>query len=202
MVAMSHPTRAAHVAAVLLCLIPLVACGGRSVSRNSARDLIVNSPVSTFDKNEITVRSVSLTGQKEALVEASLHAAFRFEKVDGKWVIREVRLGKRPWENLDEIAHALELVKTEDTRKMLGQVASALERYRSNNGALPGFKDFVTLSDALFPTYMTPLIRLDAWQNPLAAFKTGSDTVRLLSAGPDGKFGTGDDIELSRSFGP
>ncbi len=202
MVAMSFLSRIAPISAALLCLIALVACGGRSISKKSARDLIVQSPASTFDKDEIYIQSVSLTGQRDALVEATLHAAFRFEKVDGKWVIREVRLGKRPWESLDEIARALQLVKTEDTRKMLAQVASALERYRAKNGALPAFKDYVALSDALFPDYMTPLIRLDAWQNPLAAYRTGAGTVRLLSAGPDGKMGTADDIELTRTFAP
>ncbi len=85
---------------------------------------------------------------------------------------------------------------------MLDEVAAALERYRSKNGALPEFKDYVSLSDALFPDYMTPLIRLDAWRNPLAAYKTGANSVRLVSAGPDGKLGTADDIELTRTFSP
>ena len=199
---MPHPVRRALKTATIFCLIPLAACGGRAVSRNAARDLIVQSPVSNFDKNEIEIQSISMNGDREALVEATMHAAFRFEKVDGKWVIREVRLGKRPWENLDEIDRALKLVKTEDTRKMLEQVAASLERYRSKNGALPAFKDYVALSDALFPTFMTPLIRLDAWQNPLAAYRTGANAVRIVSAGPDGKFGTPDDIELIRTFAP
>ncbi|PYU87205.1 MAG: hypothetical protein DMG08_28510, partial [Acidobacteria bacterium] len=71
---------------------------------------------------------------------------FRFEKVNGKWVIREVRLGKRPWEKLDDILRALEQVKTEQTRKLLEQVAAAIEKYREANGALLDFKDYVSLS--------------------------------------------------------
>ncbi len=202
MLAMPSPTRSVCFAAALFLSMLVVACGGRTISRNAARELIVQSPVSNFDKDEITVKSISMTGQREAVVETTMMAAFRFEKVDGKWVIKEVRLGKRPWESMDEIARALEQVKTADTRKMLEQVASALENYREKKGSLPGFKDYVSLSDALFPDYMTPLIRLDAWRNPLAAYRVGANGVRLLSAGPDGKIGTPDDIELVRTFTP
>ena len=142
-----------------------------------------------------------LTGQRDAVAEATLQAAFRFEKVDGKWVIREVRLGKRPWERLDDIVRALEQVKTEQTRKLLERVAASLDKYREANGALPDFQDYVSLSDALSPKYMSPLIREDAWQNPLAAYRSAPATVRLLSAGSDGKIGTPDDIELVKTFG-
>src|SRR6266705_2293123 len=137
---------------------------------------------------------VNQTGQRDAVAETTLHATFRFEKVDGKWVIREVRLGKRPWERLDDILRALEQVKTEQTRKLLEQVAAAIEKYREANGALPDFKDYVSLSDTLSPKYMNPLIREDAWHNPLAASRSAPGTVRLLSAGPDGRTGTPDDI--------
>jgi hypothetical protein len=67
---------------------------------------------------------------------------------------------------------------------------------------LPEFKDYVALCDALSPDYLTPLIRLDVWQNPLVAFRAGPTSIRLLSAGRDGKLGTSDDIELTRNFAP
>jgi hypothetical protein len=183
-------------------LFSLAACGGRAINKKTAQDLIVQSPLSLLSKEEVYIESVTQTGQRDAVVEASLHAAFRFEKVEGKWVIREVRLGKRPWENLDNVLRALDLVKSEETRKLLDQVAIAVAQYRAKKGALPEFKDYVALSDALCPDYLTPLIRLDAWKNPLAAFRTGPTGIRLLSAGPDGKLGTSDDIELTRNFAP
>jgi hypothetical protein len=199
---MPLPGRSTLISAFLAGFVFLAACGGRAINKKTAQELIVQPPLGMLDKEEVYIQSVSQTGQRDALVEASLHAAFRFEKVDGKWVIREVRLGKRPWERIEDIIRALQIVKGEDTRKALEQVAAAVGRYRAAKGTLPEFKDYVSLSDTLHPDYMTPLIRLDAWQNPLAAFRTGPDGVRLLSAGPDGKLGTSDDIELTRTFAP
>lgn len=199
---MPLPTRFARITAALFLLISHTACGGRQLNKNLARELIVQPPLALLGREEVYIESVAQSGQRDAIVEATLHAAFRFEKVDGKWVIREIRLGKRPWEKFDDIMRALQMIKTEDTRKMLEQVASAIDQYRLKNGVLPNFKDYIALSDALHPDYMTPLVRLDAWQNPLAAYRVGPDTIKLISAGPDGKPGTGDDIELTRTFAP
>lgn len=200
MQAMANPVPHARTLILVISLIPLLACGGRSIGKSSAQELIARSPVGPFDREEVYIKSVSLTGQRDALVEAGLNAAFRCEKVDGKWVIREVRLGKRQWEKLEDILRALQIVKTEETGKILEQVAAAVERYKSQKGSLPEFKDYVSLSDKLHPDFMTPLIRLDAWQNPLAARKTGANSIELISPGPDGKLGTADDIRLLRTI--
>lgn len=114
--------------------------------------------------------------------------------------MEDVRLGRESWQRVSDILAALEEIKIRETRESLQKVASALEEYFKKSGALPAFTDYVSLSDALSPAYMKPLIRLDAWRNPLAASHAGPDTVRLLSAGPDGKLGTADDIELTRAF--
>jgi thioesterase domain-containing protein len=197
---MQLPDRRALIACLLACLALFSACGGRAISKKAAQELIVQPPLGLLDKEEVYIRSVSQTGQRDALVEATLHVAFRFEKADGKWVIREVRLGKRPWEKLEDIQRALQIVKAEETRKALEQVAAAVDRYRAKKGILPEFRDYVALSDALHPDYLTPLLRLDAWQNPFAAYRISQNTIRLASAGPDGKPGTSDDIELTRTF--
>ncbi len=196
------PTRCGVAFCVYLSTLLLIGCGGRSLNKNAVRSLIANSPVANFDKEDVYVESVTQISPNEALVEASLKGAFRLEKVNGEWVIREVRLGDRPWEKLDDLLAALQTVKTAETRKMLERIAAAIEQYRLKNGALPTFKDYVTLSDRLNPDYLTPLIRLDAWRQPLAAYLVGTNTIRLVSAGPDGKFGTPDDIELTRTFPP
>ncbi len=193
-------TRRALPVIFLVSTLLLIACGGRSLSKNAARAIIANSPVTNFDKKDVFIEGITQVSSNEALVEASVKAAFRLEKVHGEWVIREVRLGERPWENLQDILTALEAVKTEETRKMLETIAAAIAQYWLKNGSLPAFKDYVALSDKLNPDYLTPLIRLDAWRRPLAAQLVGSNTIRLSSAGPDGKFGTPDDIELTRSF--
>src|SRR5207247_583286 len=93
-------------------------------------------------------------------------------------------------------------VKTDETRKLLDQVATALEKYWQKNGALPEFKDFVSLSDLLSPSFMSSLIRVDSWHHPLAAFKNGANSVRLVSPGPDGQLGTGDRDGARAGTGP
>ena len=77
---------------------------------------------------------------------------------------------------------------------MLDQVAEAVRKYRESTGNLPAFKDYIALSDQLSPQYLTPLIRLDSWRQPLEAERPNAETILLRSAGPDGKFGTADDI--------
>jgi hypothetical protein len=177
-------------------------CGGRAVNKKLARDVIIGSRADTLTKSDIEVISVSQIGSREAIVETQLHSAFRLEKVGHDWVVREVRVGKGQWENLDDILRSLEQVKIAETRRSLEKVAAAIKAYRQKNGRLPEFKDYIGLSDALYPGFLSPLIREDAWGNPLIAILLSRDTIRLLSAGPDGKTGTPDDLELIQTFPP
>lgn len=179
----------------------LSSCAGRSINKKTAHRVIVDAPAGIFDKEDVDIRSASQTGPDSALVEAELRAAFALEKIDGEWVIQDVRLGKRPWERLTDIMSALELVREKNTRVVLEQVMAAVEKYRDANGSLPDFSDYVSLSDALCPVYMTPLLRLDAWRNPLFADRTGN-RVRIRSSGMDGSPDTADDLELVRTFQP
>jgi hypothetical protein len=178
----------------------LSGCGGRSINKTTARDAIIGSQAAALATSDLEVLSVSQMGS-QAVVETDLHSAFRLEKVGSEWVVREVRVGQGQWEKLDDILRALQRVKVEETRQVLEKIASAIEAYRQKNGQLPQFSDYVGLSDALFPLYMSPIVRLDAWGQPLSASRVDLETVRLASAGPDGKLGTADDIELTRVFG-
>jgi hypothetical protein len=184
----------------LLILAFVSGCGGRTLTKKSAHSAIIRSTGDIFRDQDVDVKSVSQTSGDQGVVQADVLAAFTLGKADGEWKVESVRLGDHSWEKLEEILAALQEIKVRETRELLQGVASALEDYVRKNGALPGFTDYVSLSDALSPAYMTPLIRLDAWRNPLAAYHAGPDAVRLVSAGPDGKFGTADDIELTRSF--
>jgi hypothetical protein len=178
------------------------ACGGRSVDKKTAHGAILRSTSDIFRKEEVDVKSVDQAAPDRAVVEADVRAAFTLRKVQGEWVIEDVRLGRRPWEQLHSILQALDEVKARETRALLERVAEAVGKYAKARGSLPDFRDFVTLTDALHPDYLTPLVRLDAWRNPLSAFRPAPNLIRLLSAGPDGKEGTGDDIESTRSFSP
>ncbi len=192
--------RARSATAFIALALLLTACGGRSLNKNAAQELVARSSLGALNKEEIYIDSVTQTGERNAIVEARLVTAFRFEKAGGRWIIKEVRVGRGEWESLDEFLRALNIVKTEDTQRLLERIAEALQKYKEKNGALPDFKDFVSLSDALNPDYLMPLVRSDPWHHPLMAQKVGPATIRLESAGPDGKFGTSDDIVLTRTY--
>ncbi len=187
-------------------LLPLVflilfitACGGRTLNKISAEKLLVQLPEGFLDNDDVTVESVTQVGES-TVVEARVRTAFRFEKTGGKWVIKEIRVGNGQWEDFEAIMSALNAAKTGETRKLLAQVVTAIEMYREKTGKLPQFTDFVSLTDLLNPIYLEPLVRLDAWSRPFAAEHPAPGTIKLLSAGPDGQFGTPDDIELTRTF--
>lgn len=177
-------------------------CGGRTVNKNSARDVIIGSPAAVLAKTDVEVVSVTSVGSHEAVVETRLNVAFRMERSGSDWIVREVRVGHGQWEKVDDVLQALRQIKSEQTRELLGKVAAAIETYKQKNGRLPEFKDFVSLTDVLYPVYLSPLIREDAWRHPLVAISARPGTIRLISAGPDGKLGTPDDIELTRTFSP
>jgi hypothetical protein len=175
-------------------------CGGRAINKKMARDVILQSRAEALTRDDVEVLAVTQAGSGTAVVSTNLRAAFRIEKVGGEWVVREVRLGNGQWENLDAVLLALQRVKIDETRRLLEQIGSAIEAYRQKNGRLPAFQDYVQLSDALYPSFMSPLVRLDAWNRPLAAVLASPNSIRLVSAGPDGKMGTPDDIELLRTY--
>ncbi len=184
----------------LAVLIFLTACGGRAVNKKTAQDLILKSQPQTLRKEDVLIDSVTQAGSRDAIVETRMHLAFRFEKIRGDWIVKEVRLGEGPWYSVEEISSAMREAQVATTRKLLDQIASAAALYWKKNGTIPDFKDYVSLSDVLSPVYLNPLIRLDAWEHPLAAYRLDSNTLRLVSSGPDGVQGTGDDIELTRHF--
>jgi hypothetical protein len=178
---------------LLISVLLLTACGGRSVNNHLAKDLIREIPGESMEKEDVDIVKVTQVSGSEAIAETRLRVAFRFEKNRGTWVIREVRLGHGQWEKVDNLVRALDVVKTSDTGATLDRIVEAVGKYRKENGALPVFKDFIGLSDLLSPKYLTPLIRLDGWRRPLWAERTGNSIV-VRSLGSDGRYGTGDDI--------
>jgi hypothetical protein len=178
----------------LISILLLTACGGRELGKNTARHLIVDIPEESLQKEDVDVVNVTQASGSEAVVETRLKTAFRLERVRGKWVVREVRIGHGQWEKVNDLIRTLDFVKTEETREMLDALTEAVEKYRGDKGSLPVFKDYIGLSDLLSPRYLTPLIRLDAWRRPFEAELRGSNTIVIRSAGPDGKFDTADDI--------
>ena len=174
-------------------LLLLSACGGRKMNNNLARNLIIGATSDTMHKSDVDVVNIQQTSATEAVVETRMRTAFRFEKDGNIWRIREVQRGHGQWENMENFEQALNQIKMEETEMLLLQIADAIRKYRDARQTFPTFRDFIDLTDQLNPAYMTPLIRLDAWQRPLEA-TFDSTKILLRSAGPDGLTGTPDDI--------
>jgi hypothetical protein len=172
----------------------MAGCAQRSITNNIARDRIVVVGADLLQKEDVEVLKITRVGGTEAIAETSLKTAFRLEKVNEEWLVREVRIGNGQWEKITNLSAALESIKIEETNEMIGQLAAAVLKYRQTTANLPAFKDYIDLSDQLCPKYMTPLIRLDSWRQPLIAERPSADSILLRSLGPDGKLGTPDDL--------
>lgn len=179
---------------LLATLLLLSACGGHRMSHRLARNTIVGSPQAVLEKKDVEVVTIRQSSASEAIVEARLSTAFRMEKEGTHWIVREIRIGHGQWERVDNLDQTLQRIKEEDTRRMLDRIADAILRYREREGRFPVFADYVSLSDLLTPRFLTPLIRLDAWQRPLDAHTEGPKAILLRSAGPDGLADTKDDV--------
>jgi hypothetical protein len=178
---------------LLIAALLVSACGGRKIDADRARKAITSLPKVVFAKDEVEVIKIVQIGGSDAVVEAKLRTAFKLEKTKNGWVAKEVRIGGQ-WEKVSNLQQALEAVRIEETREMLERIAGAIIKYRDTKGSLPVFKDYVSLSDLLTPSYLSPLIRLDAWNRPLEAVRRDSNSILLRSSGPDGTPGTPDDL--------
>ncbi len=172
------------------------ACGGRNLDNGAARRLILSLPQEALEKEDVEVVSVSQTSGSEAVVETRLKTAFHIERVHGRWEVKEVRLGHGQWEKISNLEQTLEMVRKEETNRMLDLISDAIRAYAQANGSLPQFKNYTALSDILSPKFMTPLIRLDAWRRPFEAERMDKSIV-IRSCGSDGEPGTVDDIRKS-----
>jgi hypothetical protein len=180
---------------LLAFLLLLSACGGRKMNDTLARNLIVGMNSEVMRKSDVEVVGVQQVSASEAVAETRTRVAFRFENDGSAWRIREMRIGHGQWESVKNVERALNQIKTEETKELLARIAEAIQKYREANQRFPVFKDFIDLSDQLAPRFMTPLVRLDAWQRPFDADMSDSG-ILLRSAGPDGIIGNQDDIEL------
>jgi hypothetical protein len=180
----------------LCILIPIIltsmSCGQRNMSAHIARGALTGNQ--ELEKEDLEIGKIAQASGSEAIVETRLKTAFRFEKVGKNWIAREVKLGHGQWVKIENLANAINELKTEETGKMLDQIIEAIKKYRKDKGCLPEFKDYISLSDLLSPAYLTPLIRLDSWRRPLAAKRTEAGAILIISAGPDGSFDNKDDI--------
>ena len=183
---------------LLGCLV-LGACTSARLSHDEARKKIAEIGRSNLVPDAIEIRRIISQTDTQAIAEATITLAFQFKRdnPNAEWRIQAVRLGDRDWISLDELLAGINEGRRRTTTDAMQRVAEAVEKYRSTNGSLPNARDIIGLADILHPRYMSDLVREDGWGKPLIYELTGPSTFRLISQGPDGVPGTGDDIVVT-----
>ena len=177
--------------------LTLCACTSARLSSDQARKKIAEIGQSSLIPDAIEVRRIISQDDTRAIAEATVTLAFQFSRPNehAEWRIEAVRLGDRDWISLDELLAAVNEGRRKTTSQSLQQLAEAVDKYRAaNNGSLPNARDLVALTDVLHPSYMSVLIREDAWGHPIVYEVVGNSAFRLISAGADGRRGTSDDV--------
>ena len=147
------------------------------------------------DPTSVHVRSISEGMGGQAVVTASIDAAFRLEKKDGRWKAVEVRTGDRSWESFELIETAIRKEKILRTTADMRTIATAIDAFRRQRGHYIAAQTASALIDNLAPDYLRSIVRRDAWSHEFQ-YSGNDSSYRLLSLGPDGKAETGDEIVI------
>lgn len=177
--------------ALLLLLLVTGACG-KSLEKQ-VQDQVRTSANARLNRESVEVTDLKQSGDS-AVAEVNLRTAVRMQKVDGEWIVREVRVGDRRWEKIDRIVDAIQASRIAETRGNCRLISEAVARYQQEVGRLPDEGTFDKVIDVLNPRFLEPVIRIDAWWNEFKYTRTGESEFEIRSAGPDGKFMTSDDI--------
>ena len=78
------------------------------LNQKQARKVIQTMAGWSLPKDAVRVRSVRSTGTESAEVIADMELVFRLALHDGRWRLREIRVGQDRWERLDLIAQAVQ----------------------------------------------------------------------------------------------
>ena len=166
-------------------------CGKRL--NTQVRDAVRNFDNLSLPKESVEVTEVRVSGNT-AVAEVRVKTAVKMTRRNDKWELEEVRLGDRRWEKASYILSALEGKRIAATRLQLKEILEAIRRYQQSQGEMPAAANFERLIDVLSPTYLKPVIRIDAWSNGFFYRTSAQGSYDLRSAGPDGAVGTEDDL--------
>ncbi len=177
----------------------LAGCAGPRLSSQEARQQISAIGASELVPDAVEIRRIVSQSDTEAIAESTITLAFQFKKDSpaGEWRVAGVRMGDRDWINVTELVAAVNEGRRRDTAASLEKVVAGINGYRQTNGSIPAARDIVSLTDLLHPLYMSDLIRVDGWGEPLDFEVTGAATFRLASKGADRAGGTNDDIVVN-----
>ncbi len=160
------------------------------------RELLQHLAGADLKPAQVEIKSIAPgTGSDNAVVEARVETAFRFQRANGAWQVAEVRLGDRQWESLELVETALRHEKERRTTGLLKRLAEGLEAYRREQGHFIPTEDIGVLLDYLSPRYIGDQLRFDWWGTQFV-YRGTATSYQLLSAGADRKPGTKDDLVI------
>lgn len=158
----------------------------------------VEVPSDAVRIQEVDPFTVPLAPQPSAVVVAWIKVEARLiSSNESGWSVESLRIGKRDWVPLKPLVDAANTLKEKKARAELETIARALELFRSDRGFYVVADKQSVVIDHLNPRYLPQIIREDPWHQPYK-YQGERDHFTLSSAGPDGKDGTADDIELVR----
>jgi predicted transcriptional regulator len=178
----------------------LMASPGDTISVSKARELLQHLAGANLDKDQVRIKDISpsLTGG-DVIVEAQIETAFRLSRENGDWRVSEVRLGDRQWESFDLVEEAVRREKVRRTTIMLKEFAEGLSAYQRDRGKFVETEEMEDLLDYLSPRYLPTPYRFDLWGKELK-YRGKATNYRLVSAGPDRKAGTKDDLVIENGL--
>ena len=185
---------------VLLSLIFfLTACGSsHKLSQKTAHKTIRQLGLIDLKDRELEIQKITQSGNHQAVVEANLQMAFLMSTdSEGTWSVTSFRLADRNWVNVKTFLRALELIKSQQTRKDLSNLAAGLREFKQKNRHYPTVETLINLADLLFPRYMSTLVRYDGWGRELILQHSSKQSLTIISLGADGIRDTADDIVTS-----
>jgi hypothetical protein len=164
-----------------------------TLSVKQARELLQHLGGANLPKDQVQIKKIEAGIGGGAIIEARVETAFRVQKAKDGWHIAEVRLGDRQWESLELIEEAVAREKARRTTALMTKMSDALAAYQRDRGQYVVTKEMGELLDALSPRYLPLPARFDLWGRQFE-YRGEAAGYRLVSAGPDGKTGTKDDL--------
>jgi hypothetical protein len=160
----------------------------------------IDVPSDAVRIQQVNPMAVPFASQASAVVVAWIRVTARLVNEGKGWQVSELRTGNRDWVKLQPLIGALNEKKRAQVRSEMEIMAQALERYRQDRGFYVVSDSHAVLIDHLNPRYLSRIIRVDPWNHPYK-YDGQRERFAIVSAGPDGKDQTGDDIQLTWPLG-
>jgi hypothetical protein len=180
-----------HRFALYLMLMATLSCG-KSLERQ-IRDQVRTFDGASLDQEQVEVTNVQEMGD-HATAEVQITTGVKMIKENGKWVIEEFRIGDRRWEKAEHLLALIDEKRTATTLQQINSITVGIERYENLNRQIPQVSDFEELAAILFPRFQSRFTPTDGWNHPFWYRPKGAQEYELRSLGPDGRFGTSDDL--------